>query len=51
MSLAAIEYRRDVKAISQRLQRLGADIVETVPDELGTAVMRRYQQLRRLRLV
>lgn len=51
ISLAAIEYRRDVKAISQRLQRLGADIVEAVPDELGTAVLRRYQQLRRLRRV
>jgi len=51
ISLAAIEYRRDVKAISQRLQRLGADIVEAGPEELGTAVLRRYQQLRRLHRV
>lgn len=51
VSLAAIEYRREVRAIAQRLQRLGADIVEAAPDELGAAVMQRYEQLSRLRRV
>lgn len=51
VSLAALEYRREVRAISQRLQRLGADIVEASPDELGAAVMHRYEQLSRLRRV
>ncbi len=51
ISLAAIEYRRDVKVISQRLQRLGANIVEATPAELGNTVMHRYQQLRQLRRV
>lgn len=51
MSLAAIEYRREVRSIKQRLQRLGADVVESTPDMLGAAVLDRYQQLMRLRKI
>jgi uncharacterized protein (DUF58 family) len=50
-SLAALEYQRDVRAVKQRLQRLGADVVEAAPDELGDVVLRRFQQLRKLRRI
>jgi uncharacterized protein (DUF58 family) len=50
-SLAAIEYRRQVRATRERLQRLGAEIIEAPPERLDTLVLDRYQSLRRARRV
>lgn len=50
-SLAAMEYQRDVRAVKQRLQRLGADVIEATPNDISNAVLQRFQQLRKLRRI
>ncbi len=50
-SLAAIEYRGQVRATRERLQRLGAEIIEASPEVLDALVLERYQSLRRARRV